>query len=436
MLDDINEQLGNDKIKFVDLWFTDIFGTLKNITVTHSHFQSSVERGIWFDGSSIEGFARIQESDMILMPDISTYAILPWTKEGKKTARFICDVLNPDGTPFEGDPRYILKRQIKEAADLGLKYDTGPEIEFFLFGRDKYGSVIPVPHDIGGYFDASGKDLASEVRNDISLCLEMMGIDMEAVHHEVAPGQHEIDFKYDWALQSADKVITAKQTIKIIAQMYGLYATFMPKPVNGENGSGMHVHQSLKTMDGKSAFYNSTDKYKLSNIAKNFIEGQLTYAKNMIAILAPTVNSYKRLVPGYEAPINICWGQTNRSVLIRIPRYSPGREQSTRCELRCPDPSANPYLAFAVMLGTGLVGIQLDLNIRNAIDNNSYNNNSIKHLPECLKDALDEMSKRPLIENILGKHTFKKYITAKNEEWISYKTSVTDWEINEYLDSI
>ena len=434
MNDEILDRLGIDKIKFIDLWFTDIFGTLKNITVTHSHFKSSVDKGIWFDGSSIEGFARIQESDMILMPDISTYAVLPWTKADKKTARFICDILNPDGTPFEGDPRHILKRQIEAAKKLNLKYDTGPEIEFFLFSRDNNGNVISIPHDIGSYFDASGKDLASEVRNDISLCLETMGIDMEAVHHEVAPGQHEIDFKYDWALESADKVITAKQTIKTIAQMYGLYATFMPKPINGENGSGMHVHQSLKDLDGKTAFYNSECKYKLSDTAKQFIEGQLSNAKEMSAILAPTVNSYKRLVPGYEAPVNICWGQTNRSVLIRIPRYSPGREQSTRCELRCPDPSANPYLAFAVMLGAGLWGIKKNCPIRNATEDNSYKNNGFERLPGCLKHALDEMEGSSLIEEILGPHTFKKYIEAKNAEWMSYRTTVTDWEVRRYLE--
>lgn len=430
------ERLGQDKIKFVDLWFTDIFGTLKNITVTHSHFASSMEKGIWFDGSSIEGFARINESDMILKPDISTYAILPWRGDARKTARFICDIQKPDGTPFEGDPRYILKRQIAKAEKLGLKYDTGPEIEFFLFGRDHNGNITQVPHDIGGYFDASGKDLASEVRNDISLCLESMGIDMEAVHHEVAPGQHEIDFKYDWALESADKVITAKQTIKTIARMHGLYATFMPKPMNDENGSGMHVHQSLKTLDGKSAFYNAECKYKLSETAKQFIEGQLSHAKEMSAILAPTVNSYKRLIPGYEAPVNICWGQQNRSVLIRIPRYSPGREQSTRCELRCPDPSTNPYLAFAVMLGTGLDGIKQNLSIRDATEDNSYVSNGFKTLPGCLRHALDDMACSSIVEEILGRHTYMKYLEAKYAEWMSYSTAVTDWEIDEYLDSI
>jgi len=368
-----------DQVHFISLQFTDIFGTVKNVTVPVSMLAPALEHGVNFDGSSIEGFARIAESDMVLRPDISTYSVLPWTAEHERTARLICDIYDTDGQHFVGDPRYILKRALAQAREMGFGYNTGPEVEFFLFKMDGEPHPTPVPQDVGSYFDFSPRDLASQVRNSITLTLQAMGIEVEATHHEVAPGQHEVDFRYADALTSADAVVTLRYVIKAVAQRAGLYATFMPKPLLGINGSGMHTHQSLCTLDGRNAFYDPDDPYHLSHIAYNFIAGQMAHARALAAIVAPTVNSYKRLVPGYEAPVYICWGQINRSALIRIPGYLPGLgENSARCELRCPDPSANPYLAFAAMLATGLDGIRRDLTPPPPVEENVYEFDSLE----------------------------------------------------------
>lgn len=428
-----------DKVKFVNLMFTDILGGIKSVTITVEHLEESLYNGTWFDGSSIEGFARIHESDMILKPDPATYAVIPWRPKEKAEARFMADVYTPEGKPFEGDPRYILKRATDEASKMGFTYYTGPELEFFLFKKED-GRINPVPHDVGGYFDYSARDMASDVRRDITFALEALGMQVEMSHHEVAPGQHEIDCKYSDALRSADNAITLKHTVKEISQSHELYATFMPKPIFGENGSGMHVHQSLFS-GGKNAFFNKDDKYKLSDTAYSFIAGQLEHVREMSAILAPTVNSYKRLVPGYEAPVYICWGQRNRSALIRVPRYSPGREQSTRCELRCPDPSCNPYLAFAVMLQAGLDGIRRGLKAPKPVEEDVYEFDDrklkelyINTLPASLGEATVELEKSRLMKEVLGKHTFERYIEAKKIEFDEFRINVTDWEIKKYLE--
>lgn len=439
----ILERVKKDGVEFVQLHFTDIFGMVKSVTIPVTKLEESLERGTWFDGSSIEGFTRIAESDMFLKPDPSTYALIPWETE-HITARFICDVFTPNGKPFEGDPRYILKRMCGEAAQIGLKYNVGPELEFFLFQRNDNSSPLkPVPQDIGGYFDFAPRDLASEVRRDVVCALEKFGLEVEMSHHEVAPGQHEIDFKYDEALKTADNAITLKFVIKSIAYSHNLHATFMPKPIFGINGSGMHVHQSLFDLKKKkNAFYAADDKYKLSETAKQFIAGQLQHAKAMSAVVAPTVNSYKRLVPGYEAPVYICWAQINRSALIRIPRYSPGREESTRAELRCPDPSANPYLAFAVMLKAGLDGIKNKMKIPEPIEEDVYEFDdsklselNIATLPSSLYDALLELKKDAVVFDTLGPHSKEIYYNAKMKEWDAYRIQVSEWELEQYLET-
>ena len=432
-----------DNVKFIHLQFTDLNGAIKSTTIPVEKLAESLEKGTWFDGSSIEGFTRIAESDMFLKPDPDTYAVLPWEEGTKATARLICDVYMPDGKPFEGDPRYILKRAIKEAAELGFEYNVGPELEFFLFKPKETGEMKPVTHDVAGYFDFSPRDLASEVRKDIVFALEAMGLEVEMSHHEVAPGQHEIDFKYGNALLQADRAITFKHVVKSVAYKHGLYASFMPKPIFGQNGSGMHVHQSLfDTKTGKNAFFDPKDKYKLSVIAKSFIAGQLQHVKGMSAITAPTVNSYKRLVPGYEAPVYICWAQINRSALIRIPRYSPGREQATRAELRCPDPSCNPYLAFAVMLKAGLDGIKRKLIPPEPVEEDVYEfdetaltKHKIDTLPGSLSEAMLELNKNKVIQEALGPHTYPLYIKAKKVEYDEYRLQVTKWEMDKYFES-
>jgi glutamine synthetase len=430
----------SDNVKFIQLQFTDILGTLKSVAIPIERLEDVLDKGIWFDGSSIEGFARISESDMVLQPDISTYRVIPWKPQDKKVARFICDVYTPDGVPFPGDPRGILKKAVEEAKKEGYIFNTGPEIEFFLLKKDGE-KITTVPHDVGGYFDYSPLDLASDVRKDIIFALEDLGMTVEMSHHEVGPGQHEIDVKYSDALSSADNTITLKYTIKAIAQRFGLHATCMPKPIYGVNGSGMHVHQSLFDLKGNNLFYEANDKYKLSKTAYSFIAGQLSHARSMSAVLAPTVNSYKRLVPGYEAPVYICWAQINRSALIRIPRYSPGRELATRAELRCPDPSCNPYLAFAVMLKAGLDGVK---NIMSPpapteedvyeFDTSKLEQKNIKTLPASLQEALAEMSNNAVVKDALGNHTYKRFIDAKTAEWNDYRIKVTPWEIERYLE--
>lgn len=436
----ILRQIKKDDVKFILLQFSDIFGMVKSVTIPVRHIESSLRFGTWFDGSSIEGFARIAESDMFLKPDINTYAVVPWLmNENGNTARFICDVYNAESQPFIGDPRYILKQVLKEASDLGYNYMTGPELEFFLFRRDS--KLEALPHDSGSYFDMT-TDQAYEIRREMTLALELLGIDVEVSHHEVARGQHEICFRYNNALATADAASTMRIALKAIAQKYNLHATFMPKPMAGMNGSGMHTHQSLfSTNNNKNRFYNKDDKYKLSNIAYNFIAGQLKHIKAMSAILSPTVNSYKRLVPGYEAPVYICWARINRSSLIRVPRHTPGKTEAARIELRNPDPSCNIYLAFAVMLKAGLEGIKHNLIPPAPVEEDVYHfsdqklkKHKIDTLPESLRYALKELQQNQVIQEALGEHLYKRYLSAKKREWRDYARDVSQWEVDRYLE--
>lgn len=439
--DEILDDVKNKDVKFINLEFTDMLGAIKSVTIPSEQLADSMSHGTWFDGSSISGFARIAESDMYLKPDVDTYAILPWEPKDKATARFICDVHGPDGKPFEGDPRYILKRALKGASEMGFIFNTGPELEFFLF-KPNDGDSTPVPNDVGSYFDFSPKDAASDVRNDIILALQKLGLYVEMSHHEVAYGQHEIDFRYADALKTADNALTFKHTVKAIAHMHGLHATFMPKPIFGINGSGMHVHQSLFTSNNENAFFDQNDPYGLSVIAKNFIGGQLEHVRAMCAILAPTINSYKRLVPGYEAPVYISWARRNRSALIRVPSYSPGREKAIRAELRCPDPSCNPYLAFAIVLKAGLDGIKRKVEPPAPVEEDVYEFDDaqlkkfyIKTLPSSLDEAIAEFEKSELVKETLGGHLLSKYFTVKKLELDEYRIQVTPWEIDRYLKS-
>lgn len=439
--EEILEQVKKDNVKFIQLQFTDILGIVKSVTIPARHLADSLQYGTWFDGSSVEGFARIAESDMFLKPDASTYAVIPWlNSEDGNTARLICDVYKPDGKPFEGDPRFILKKAIAEAKAMGFDYNTGPELEFFLFKRED--GLKALPHDSGSYFDLT-TDQAYEVRKDMTVALEKFGINVEAAHHEVALGQHEIDFRYDHALKTADNATTLRFVLKAIAQKHDLHATFMPKPIAGINGSGMHVHQSLFDIKtGKNIFYDEHDKYKLSKTAYSFIAGQLSHVRAMSAVISPTVNSYKRLVPGYEAPVYISWARTNRSSLIRIPRYSEGKTQATRMELRCPDPSCNIYLAFAVMLKAGLDGIKRNLVPPAPVEEDVYHFDDAKlaqlkidTLPYSLWQALKELKESSVIQEALGPHLYEKYVEAKTREWDEYRLHVTDWEISKYLET-
>ena len=444
MAKDTAEVIGLAKqgdVKFVSLQFTDVMGTIKNVTIPVSQLEEALDNGIWFDGSTVEGFTRICESDMYLMPDTNTYQLLPWLPAEQRTARLICDVLQPDGDPFPGDPRFVLRSTMAECQELGYTYHVSSEIEFFLFTmRDDRPSRAPVPHDFASYFDFSPRDLASDVRQDIILALEAMGIKVERAHHEVASGQHEINFRYADALTSADNCMTFKYVVKAVAQDHGLHATFMPKPIYGMNGSGMHTHQSFFDKEGRNAFFDAHDQYRLSQLAYHFIAGQMKHARALSAIVAPTVNSYKRLVPGYEAPVYICWGQVNRSALIRIPRYSNGRDERTRLELRCPDPSCNPYLAYASMLKTGLEGVRQKLMPPPPVEENVYDFSdeklhelSIESLPGSLMEALGELERDEVLRETLGEHVYESFMRAKKTEWDRYRTQVTRWEIDQYL---
>jgi len=425
------------KIEFVSLQFTDIMGIVKNVQIPIDVFPHVIEQGQWFDGSSIEGFARIAESDMYLMPDLSTFAPIPWDPQ---TARVICWVYNPNGELFPGDPRVVLLRQLERAAKLGFVYNTGPELEFFLF-RKENGKIMPLPHDQGSYFDLT-TDLAAEVRKDMIRALQAFGIKVEAGHHEVAIGQHEIDFEYSDALTTADNAITFKYTLKAIAQQHDLHATFMPKPIAGINGSGMHTHQSLASLEtGANLFVDVEDPYGLSDLAKHFIAGQLAHARGMCAVLAPLVNSYKRLVPGYEAPVYISWARQNRSALIRVPAVRQGRLQATRIELRCPDPSANPYLTYAVMLAAGLDGIERKLPLPEPVEENVYHfteedlkRRNIQTLPATLGEAMAELEKDEVIRDALGEHVFERLLEAQKRDWDAFRQYVTQWELDRYLE--
>jgi glutamine synthetase len=439
VLKDIRE----NEIQLIDLQFTDILGVTKSVTVPSSHLEDIFERGSWFDGSSIYGFARIEESDMMLMPDPVTYRVLPWVTEPPLRARIICDILTADGDPFPGDPRYALRRAVERAQAMGYStFNIGPELEFFLFRKvDGASTLDAVPHDIGGYFDFSPGDEAERVRSAIITILQKLNIKVEMSHHEVAIGQHEIDFKYSDALHSADNSITFKYAVKGIAAQHGLFATFMPKPLFGANGSGMHCHQSLFTDEGN-AFYDPKDEYKLTETAYHFIAGLLHHSRGLSAVVAPTVNSYKRLTPGYEAPVYICWAQRNRSALVRVPRYSPGREQSTRVELRFPDPSSNPYLAFAAMLHAGLDGIEKKMTPPGPMNVDVFEwtdeereAKGVGVLPSTLQEALDELAADEVVKGALGEHIYEAYNRAKRSEWEEYRLQVTDWERKRYLET-
>ena len=444
-------KLAEDRnLRFVSLQFTDIVGQVKSVQVPMHQLEEAVEHGKWFDGSSIEGFARIAESDMFLVPDLDTFSAIPWEPgigvDGKEklhtgSARVICDVFTPNGDPFPGDPRGVLKRQLARAKEKGFVLNTGPELEFFLLKRDN-GVVEPLPHDAAGYFDLS-EDLGTEVRKEMMNSLEDFGIRVETAHHEVATGQHEIDFQYADALRTADNAVTFKTTLKAVASSKGLYATFMPKPFFGINGSGMHTHQSLWDVKrGRNAFSDPKDSYGLSETARQYIAGTLEHARGMIAVLAPLVNSYKRLVPGYEAPVYVGWARINRSALVRIPQISKGSDNSTRIELRCPDPSSNPYLAFAAMLAAGLDGIERKLTPPEPVEENLYHfdaakleSRKIRQLPGTLREALDELSRDEVIREALGEHIFERFIEAKTEEWDEYRMQVSAWEVDRYLEA-
>lgn len=434
--EEVMKLVEKEDVEFIRLQFTDIFGNLKNVAVTVSQLDKALNNQVMFDGSSIEGFVRIEESDMYLYPNLDTVAIFPWRPQHGKVARFICDVYRPDGVPFEGDPRSILKRETEKAAALGYTFDVGPECEFFLFHTDENGLPTTLTHEKAGYFDLGPADLGENARRDMVMTLEDMGFEVEASHHEVAPAQHEIDFKYDEALVTADNIMTFKLAVKTIAKRHGLHATFMPKPKYGINGSGMHTNMSLKK-NGQNIFFDPDDKLQLSKEAYYFIGGIIKHMKGMTAITNPLVNSYKRLIAGYEAPVYIAWSATNRSPLIRIPA---SRGEGTRVELRCPDPACNPYLVLALCLAAGLDGIQNKIEPPKSVDVNIFEMTeeersfyNIEALPATLIEAVEEMEKDPFIREVLGDHVFNKYVEAKKKEWDAYRTQVTQWELDEYL---
>lgn len=434
--EDIIRMVEENNVRFIRLQFTDILGTLKNVAITSSQIEKALENKCMFDGSSIEGFVRIEESDMYLRPDLDSFVILPWHNQHGSVARLICDIYKPDGTPFEGDPRYVLKRTIQQAAKMGYSFNVGPECEFFLFNTDEFGHPTTITHDTAGYFDLGPSDLGESARRDICLNLEEMGFEIEASHHEVAIAQHEIDFKYSEAMSAADNILTFKMVVKSCADSHGLCATFMPKPIYGHAGSGMHTNMSLFKGE-ENAFYDPASETGLSHIAGNFIAGVLKHIKGMCALTNPLVNSYKRLVPGYEAPCHIAWTLSNRSALIRVPA---SRGAGTRIELRSPDPACNPYLEFAVLLAAGLDGIQNDLTPPEAVSANIYDFDrkereaaGIGSLPTDLNAAIQEMKEDPFIRETLGEHVFNKYVEAKEKEWHDFSTTVTEWEVDQYL---
>jgi glutamine synthetase len=422
-------------IHFVRFWFTDVLGVLKSFAVTDSEIEGAFAEGMGFDGSSIDGFTRIQESDMVAFPDAGTFQVLPWRPGEQGVARLFADIQRPNGDPFDGDPRFALKRNLKKAADLGYTMYVGPELEFFYFADDKGTEVL----DHGGYFDLTPLDIASDLRRETVLTLEKMGIPVEYSHHEVAPSQHEIDLRYQDALTMADAVMTYRLVVKEVAFANGVYATFMPKPIQGINGSGMHVHQSLFTKDGN-AFFDKKDPQHLSKTARHYIAGLLKYAPEFCAVTNPLVNSYKRLIPGFEAPVYVSWAQANRSAMVRVPLYKPGKEAATRLELRCPDPSANPYLAFAVMLGAGLKGIEDKLELMPEATNDIFEMSAkeledagIKTLPKNLGEAIERFEHSELMKEVLGEHIHAFYVENKKAEWADYIQSVTAWEMDRYL---
>ncbi len=423
-------------VKFVELWFTDILGNLKAYAIPVSELEGAIDNGLGFDGSSVEGYSRIDESDMMSVPDLDTFQLLPWkVREDVPLARMFCDIRQPGGAPFEGDPRQVLKRNLKKASDLGYTYYVGPELEYFYF-KDEKGTI---GLDDGGYYDMTLRDAASELRNETVLALEEMGIGVDKSHHEVARSQHEIDMRYTDALTMADQVMTYRLVVKEIAAKHGVYATFMPKPIFGINGSGMHVHQSL-FKNGKNAFFDKNGLFHLSKTALSFVAGLLKYAPEFVAVTNQWVNSYKRLVPGYEAPVYLSWAIRNRSDLVRVPGYEPGKESATRFEIRCPDPATNPYLCFSVLLAAGLQGVEDGLEPPAPAEGNVYHMSveqrkklGIGTLPASLLEAIMTMEKSKLVKKALGEHVFEAFLENKRHEWDKFRTCVTDYEIGEYL---
>ena len=436
---DILKMAEEKNVKFIRMQFTDILGIVKNVAITVNQLEDALDNKIMFDGSSVDGFTRIQESDMYLRPDYDTFTIFPWRPaEGGSVARLICDVYTPTGEPFSGGPRNVLKKALEEAEEMGYEMNVGPEPEFFLFQLDENGQATTVTQDNGGYFDLGPVDKGIDARRNIVLALEEMGFEVEASHHEVAPGQHEIDFKYAPALRTADNIATFKFVTKSIAHQHGLHATFMPKPIFGENGSGMHVHQSL-FKNGENVFYDENDRLGLSKTAYHYIGGILKHARAIAAITNPTINSYKRLVPGYEAPVYVAWSSANRSALIRIPA---ARGNGTRLELRNPDPTANPYLAIAVMLKAGLDGIKNEIEPPAEVLENIYEMTperkeelQIESLPSNINEAVEILAGDELIKATLGKHVYEHFVIAKKAEWDSYRTQVSNWELEQYLNT-
>ncbi|MHB8279043.1 MAG: glutamine synthetase family protein [Candidatus Humimicrobiaceae bacterium] len=426
----------DNHIKFIRLWFTDVQGMLKSFSITVEELEGALAEGMGFDGSSIEGFSRIEESDMMALPDPSTFQILPWRPSESGVGRMFCDIMQPSGEHFEGDPRWVLKKNLKKAKDLGYTFYVGPELEYFYFKSDK---GTPEVLDHGGYFDLTTLDVASDLRRETILYLDSMGIGVEYSHHEVAPSQHEIDLRYADALTMADSAMTYRIVVKEIAMNHNVYATFMPKPLFGENGSGMHVHQSLFKGD-KNAFFDPKDSYSLSTEARSYIAGLLKHCREFVAITNQWVNSYKRLVPGYEAPVYISWARRNRSTLVRVPQYKPGKEKATRVEFRCPDPACNPYLAFSVMLAAGLEGIKNKYPLQDPIEENIFEMDykmrekaGIDTLPDNLYEAVKNLENSSLMKEVLGEHVFTKFIENKKIEWDRYRTFVTNYEIDNYL---
>ncbi|HEY8792810.1 MAG TPA: glutamine synthetase family protein [Gaiellaceae bacterium] len=432
----VHGRIEKEGIEFVLLWFTDIEGHLKSFAVTPSEIEAALDDGMGFDGSSITGFNAIEESDMVAIPDPETFQLMPWKEGETKVARMICDIVTPDGNPYEGDPRYVLRRALDRMAALGFDtFNVGPELEYFLFRDDKGTETL----DEGGYFAMTTLDAASELRQETVRALEGMGIPIEYVHHEVGPSQHEIDMRFSDALAMADHTVTYRLIVKEIAKKSGYHATFMPKPIFGENGSGMHTHQSL-FKHGRNAFFDGDDQWNLSAAGKAFIAGQLRHAREISAVFAQWVNSYKRLVPGYEAPVYVAWSRRNRSALIRIPLYKPGAEQATRAEIRCPDPACNPYLTFAALLHAGLEGIEQGYELPDPMETNLYHltpeqrkERGIVSLPETLGEAVDALAGSELVRKALGPHIFDRYVELKRAEWDEYRVQLTEWELKKYL---
>lgn len=434
--EDVKALCAERDIRFIRLWFTDILGQLKSFSVGVDELDDAFEGGMGFDGSSITGFNAIEESDMIAMPDPSTFAVLPWRPDEQGVARMFCDIQTPERTPYEGDPRHVLRRAIERMEGMGFDtFNVGPELEYYLFKDSKGTEVL----DQGGYFDLTTLDAGSDVRRETVLALEQLGIHVEYSHHEVGPSQHEVDMRYASALKMADDCMTYRITVKEYAMKYGWHATFMPKPLFGENGSGMHTHLSL-FKDGRNAFYDENDPYFLSGVGKAFIAGQLRHAREMSAVFAQWVNSYKRLVPGYEAPVYVAWSRRNRSALVRVPLYHPGKEMATRMELRCPDPACNPYLTFAVLLQAGLEGIEQGYELPEPMEQNLYHLSpedrqrmGIEQLPESLGEAVELAAASELVLRTLGEHTFNRFVEIKRREWEEYRLDVSQWELDRYL---